>query len=113
MPVTFFHQMTLLYLGLEFILEIHSEFFKLRVYFCIEWVTYDVRNGFCMANAPYHWATTCIENLYIDQRSHPLCIKSEIRKEKYIKIAYCSVINIYTGCFENVTYVTPPMHEND
>ena len=40
-------------------------------------------------------------------------VKSEICKEKYIKIVYCSVINIYTGCFENVTYVTPLMHEND
>ena len=105
--------MTLIYLGLEFIFEIHSAFFKLRVCVCFEWVTYDVRNGFCRANAPYHRATTCIENLYIDQRSHPWCIKSEIRKEMYIKIAYCSVINIYTGCFENVTYVTPLMHEND
>ena len=90
-------------------------FFKFRVYFCFEWVTYDVRNGFWRANAPYHMATTCIENLSIDQRSQPQCIKSEIRKEKYIKIAYFSVINIYIGCFENVTYmyVTPSMHEND
>ena len=105
--------MTLIYLGLEFILEIHSAFFKLRVYFCFELVTYDVRNGFWRAYAPYHWATTCIENLYIDQQSHPYCIKSEVRKKKYIKIAYCSVISIYTGFFENVTYVTPSMNEND
>ena len=37
--------MALIYLGLEFRLEIHSVFYIFRLYFCFEWVTYVTASG--------------------------------------------------------------------